>query len=183
MVKNLPVMQETWVRPPSREDPLEKGMATHSSTVAWRIPKDRGAWLDTVLRVAKSRTRLSQLTPSLYSVFSWMICGTSHRLQVCQQKLTLLSLMQCFSKQHAYKSPIACTEDSSVTVKMQTDSAGLGFSPHLCILTNLQAVGGQIILLTILLVCLLGGYFKTSSSRDCQTKAIFYQLEYLRSSF
>ena len=83
MVKNLPAMQETWVRPPGREDPLENGMATHSSIVAWRIPKDRGAWLDAVLTVAKSRTRLSQLTPSLYSVFSWMICGTSHRLQVC----------------------------------------------------------------------------------------------------
>ena len=31
-------MQETWVRPVGQEDPLEKGMATHSSTLAWRIP-------------------------------------------------------------------------------------------------------------------------------------------------
>ena len=38
MVKNLPVMQETQVRSLGREDPLEKGMATHSSIVAWRIP-------------------------------------------------------------------------------------------------------------------------------------------------
>ena len=38
MVKNPPAMQETWVQSPSREDPLEKGMATHSSIVAWRIP-------------------------------------------------------------------------------------------------------------------------------------------------
>ena len=37
MVKSLPAMQETWVRSLGREDPLEKGMATHSSTVAWRI--------------------------------------------------------------------------------------------------------------------------------------------------
>ena len=37
-VKNLPVMQETWVRSLSREDPLEKGKATHSSILAWRIP-------------------------------------------------------------------------------------------------------------------------------------------------
>ena len=36
--KNLPAMQETWVRPVGQEDPLEKGMATHSSTLAWRIP-------------------------------------------------------------------------------------------------------------------------------------------------
>ena len=38
-VKNLPAMQETWIRSPSREDPLEKGMATHSSIRAWRIPR------------------------------------------------------------------------------------------------------------------------------------------------
>ena len=38
MVKNLPAMQETLVRPLSQEDPLEKGMATHSSVLAWRIP-------------------------------------------------------------------------------------------------------------------------------------------------
>ena len=37
-VKNLPVMQETWVRSLGWEDPLEKGMATHSSILAWRIP-------------------------------------------------------------------------------------------------------------------------------------------------
>ena len=38
LVKNLPAMQETWVRSLSWEDPLEKGKATHSSNVAWRIP-------------------------------------------------------------------------------------------------------------------------------------------------
>ena len=38
------------------EDPLEEGMATHSSILAWRIPKDRGAWWATVLGVAKSQT-------------------------------------------------------------------------------------------------------------------------------
>ena len=36
--KNLPAMQETWVLSLSREDPLEEGMATHSSILAWRIP-------------------------------------------------------------------------------------------------------------------------------------------------
>ena len=38
MVKNLPAMQKTQVRSLGWEDPLEKGMATHSSIVAWRIP-------------------------------------------------------------------------------------------------------------------------------------------------
>ena len=38
MVKHLPAMQETWVQSLSWEDPLEKGMATHSSIPAWKIP-------------------------------------------------------------------------------------------------------------------------------------------------
>ena len=38
LVKNLPAMQETWVRTLGWEDPLEKGKATHSSILAWRIP-------------------------------------------------------------------------------------------------------------------------------------------------
>ena len=43
-VKNLPAVQETWVRSLGWEDPLEEGMATHSSILAWRIPMDRGTW-------------------------------------------------------------------------------------------------------------------------------------------
>ena len=38
MVKSLPAMQESWVQSLGWEDPLEKGMATHSSILAWRIP-------------------------------------------------------------------------------------------------------------------------------------------------
>ena len=55
MVKNLPAMQEIQVHSLGWEDPLEKGMATHSSILAWRIPTDRGAC---VHGVAKSRTQL-----------------------------------------------------------------------------------------------------------------------------
>ena len=43
-VKNLPAMQETWVWSLGWEDPLEEGMVTHSSILAWSIPMDRGAW-------------------------------------------------------------------------------------------------------------------------------------------
>ena len=38
MVKNLPAMQETWVQSLGWKDPLEKKMATHSSTLAWKLP-------------------------------------------------------------------------------------------------------------------------------------------------
>ena len=59
IIKNLPAVQETWVRFLGQEDPLDKEMATHSSILAWRIPRGRGAWRATVCGVSKSRTRLS----------------------------------------------------------------------------------------------------------------------------
>ena len=55
-VKCLPTMQETRVQSLGRKDPLEKGMATHSSILAWRIPMDKGAWWARVHGVAKSLT-------------------------------------------------------------------------------------------------------------------------------
>ena len=61
LVKNPPAVRETWVQSLGWEDPLEKGKATHSSILAWRIP-----WTVMekstdciVYRVAESRTRLS----------------------------------------------------------------------------------------------------------------------------
>ena len=59
MVKNLPTMQETQVQSLSWEDPLEKGIATHSGILAWRIPMNRGAWWAAVHGVTKSWTLLS----------------------------------------------------------------------------------------------------------------------------
>ena len=63
MVKRLPAMRETSVQSLGREDPLEKEMATHSSTLAWKIP-----WMEEPGRllhgVAKSRTRLSDFIHS-----------------------------------------------------------------------------------------------------------------------
>ena len=59
MIKNLPAMQETWLQSLVWEDPLEEGVATLSSILAWRIPMERGAWWAIVHGVAKSRTRLN----------------------------------------------------------------------------------------------------------------------------
>ena len=57
MIKNMPAMQEIWVRSLAWEDPLEKGIATHSSIFAWRIP-----WAEEPSRLqsmaSQSRTRL-----------------------------------------------------------------------------------------------------------------------------
>ena len=56
MAKNLPSMKEMQVGSLGWEDALEKGMATHSNILAWRIPMERGAWRATVYGVAESDT-------------------------------------------------------------------------------------------------------------------------------
>ena len=78
--------QETWVLSLGQEDPLEEEMATHSSILAWKIPRT-GTWRATVHGVAKSRTRLSDVTFTFHfhalekemathsSVLAWRIPG------------------------------------------------------------------------------------------------------------
>ena len=68
MVKCLPTMWETWVQSLGQEDLLEKEMATHSSTLAWKNPMDRGAWWARVHGVAKSRTQLSDCTLTFHFI-------------------------------------------------------------------------------------------------------------------
>ena len=58
LAKNPPAMQETLVRSRGREDPLEEGMATRCSILAWRSSTDRGAWWCAVPGVGKNWTRL-----------------------------------------------------------------------------------------------------------------------------
>ena len=72
MVKNLPVMRETWVRSLGQEDPLEKGKAVHSSILAWRIP-----WTEELVRlqsVGSQRVRHDWATNPL---LLWLRCSTS----------------------------------------------------------------------------------------------------------
>ena len=56
MVKNLPSVEETWVQSLGWEAPLEEGLATHSSILAWRIPVDREAQWATVYGVKELDT-------------------------------------------------------------------------------------------------------------------------------
>ena len=58
LVKNSPAMQETWVQPLGWEDPLEKEMATHSSTLAWKIP-----WTESLVGYSPWGHRESDMTP------------------------------------------------------------------------------------------------------------------------
>ena len=65
MVKNPPATWETWVQSLGWEDPLEEGMATHSSILTWRIPMDRGTWRATVHGVARVRHDIVTEPPPL----------------------------------------------------------------------------------------------------------------------
>ena len=59
MVKKFPAMQETWVQSLDGEDPLEKGMPTHSSILAWRIPWTEEPGRLQSMGVTKSKKQLS----------------------------------------------------------------------------------------------------------------------------
>ena len=61
-IKRLSTMWETWVQSLGQEDSLEKEMATHSSTLAWKIPWTEELGVGYSPRVAKSWTRLSDFT-------------------------------------------------------------------------------------------------------------------------
>ena len=69
MVKHLPAMQERWVRSLGWEDPLEKEMATHSNTLAWKIP-----WMEEPGRLhsmGSQRVGLDRATSLSLSLLSW----------------------------------------------------------------------------------------------------------------
>ena len=72
MVKNLPAMQETQVRSLDWEDPLEKGIATHSSILAWRIPgtEEPGG----LQSIGSQRVRHDWVNNSMVNVSSRSIC-------------------------------------------------------------------------------------------------------------
>ena len=91
LVKNPPAMQETPVRFLGWEDPLEEGMATHSSILAWRTPIDREAWWAAVHGVAKR-----------WDTAEWLSTARGHvphrRVCICgtRQETTVFSLSFTF---------------------------------------------------------------------------------------
>ena len=95
------------VRSLGREDPLEEGMATRSSILAWRIPMDRGAWWVTVHGVAQGQTRLKQFGTAHSTWPGFNPClgnydPTSHEMQSPKKKVlhtsTLFSTFQSMGK-------------------------------------------------------------------------------------
>ena len=84
-VKNLPALQEPWVRSPGREDPLEKRMAAQSSILAWRIP-----WTERSLAgYSPWSHKESDTTEQLTTAHSTPLAGSLKRI-----KLQSISYMQ-----------------------------------------------------------------------------------------
>ena len=73
MVKSLPAKQETGVQSLGQEEPVEEGMAAHSSILAWRIPLDREAWWATI-QCPKS-VPFSSVTQSCLTLCDMMNCN------------------------------------------------------------------------------------------------------------
>ena len=112
LVKNLPAMWETWFWPLGLEDPLEKGMATHSSILAWRIPQ-------TILWDRKELDTTEQLS-------LWLLLGLEWFQFAKSQKWKLLEY---------WKSDVATTDAILISITLGHMSIFLFFFFNFSILT------------------------------------------------
>ena len=75
--KNWPAMRETWVQSLGQEDPLEKGMATHSSILAWRIP-----WTEKTAGPQSTRSKESDMTEKMFKKVTFLLtCTYENRMR------------------------------------------------------------------------------------------------------
>ena len=118
IVKNLPAMQEIWVQSLGQEDLLQKGMATHSNILAWKIPwmeephglqsmwlqRVRHDWMTNTFTFKRKRRDQSSLSPHIHQgETTWMCIKKVHKprweplweTKHCQKLLGLSSLQNC----------------------------------------------------------------------------------------
>ena len=113
MIKNPPAMPKTWVRSLVWEDPLEEGMATHSSILAWKIPMDRGAWRATVQGVAEldMTERLSTAQHMEFKAESstWVLNFSSIAQNVTSKERPSLTTPHKVDPLHSLFYPLICS--------------------------------------------------------------------------
>ena len=112
MVKNLPVVQETRVWSLGGEDPLEKGIATHSSILPWRIPMDRGAWGAIVHGVAVGHDWATNTTNKIWfnvSLFRKLKQGHISEVSLEKTMLSLYEKYKCEKKKKKNPSNLTCS--------------------------------------------------------------------------
>ena len=131
-VKNLPAMWETWVRSLVWEDPLEEGMATHFSILAWKIPMDRGAWRATVQGVAELDMTERLSTAHSRPIFSHFELFKSQCLNIFEHQLQL----KCYSR--CSRIDLFCTTVSKTVIHL-----GMLNSLHLSFLNPITGASDQ----------------------------------------
>ena len=89
MVKNLSVMQETWVRSLGQEDSLEKGMATHCGILAWTIP-----WIEESVGYSQQDHKESDMTECLTHTHTQTICIKSLKVE-CSNIVIEQDVFEC----------------------------------------------------------------------------------------
>ena len=123
-VKNLPAIQETQVQSLGREDPLEKGMTTHSSVLAWKNPIDRGAWRATVHGVTKSRHNWATFTFNLHLVV--------HELSVRElRRWWMMWTLRLFKR--TIKG-FLCIQSETFSIEIENNLSGLHREEHLALI-------------------------------------------------
>ena len=123
-VKNLPAIQETQVQSLGREDPLEKGMTTHSSVLAWKNPIDRGAWRATVHGVTKSRHNWATFTFNLQLVV--------HELSVRElRRWWMMWTLRLFKR--TIKG-FLCIQSETFSIEIANNLSGLHREEHLALI-------------------------------------------------
>ena len=102
------------------EDPLEEGMATHSSILAWRIPMDREGWRAIVCRVTKNRTRLKQLSthtrtrrPYFWRVKFWLLIES--KVEETDQNLKCWIVVVIIAERRGCCDPLPTTREVMVS--------------------------------------------------------------------
>ena len=102
MVKNLPAMWKTRVQPLGWEDPLEEGMATHSSILAWRIPwieESGGLQSMGLQRVRHDSTTDTDIYMPIYLLFQFVPLQQENSRKTSSASLTMLKPLSCESQQ------------------------------------------------------------------------------------
>ena len=131
MVKNLPAMQETQVWFLGREDPLEKGMATHSSFLAWRIPwtEEPGGLPSMVLQGVRHDWATKHTANWLGNIWSWLLRGNWIFLET---RLEEEKAMATHSSTLAWKIP--WTEETGRLQSMGSQKVGHDWATSLLLL-------------------------------------------------
>ena len=92
-IKNMPAMQETRLLSLGKEDPLEKGMATHSSILAWRIP-----WTEEPSRLQSMGSQESDMTATCTLFSQWLYFFS--QMEVLRGKGCVILCITSFSARH-----------------------------------------------------------------------------------